>query len=147
MTENQNETETRKPGPIGERLQKIMHQHYLNMNSLSTRLHLPSNSVITRIVRDPSRGMSLELIQKILFEFPDISADWFVTGRGEMLLTKDQFKPEFKSDLNAQLAQKEEIIKTLNLRIKDKEEIIATKEALIANLEERDRPEKRVASI
>jgi len=35
-----------RPAPIGERLQEVMHKYYLNMNSLSVRLHLPSNSAI-----------------------------------------------------------------------------------------------------
>jgi hypothetical protein len=90
MAEKEEGMNVRKPAPIGERLQEVMRRYYLNMNSLSIRLNLPSNSVITRIVKDPGRGMSLELIQKILFEFTEINADWFVTGRGEMLKTKER---------------------------------------------------------
>ena len=57
MTENQEEAQEKKTGPIGERLLKIIQHYHLNMNSLSTRLGLPSNSVITRIVKDPGRGI------------------------------------------------------------------------------------------
>ncbi len=82
MTENQIEKKVR---PIGERLKELMKYYNLNMNSLSIKLGLSSNSVITRVVKDPERGMSLEYIQRILFEFPNISADWLILDKGEML--------------------------------------------------------------
>ena len=88
MTENQIEKIEKKPESIGSRLKELIDFYRLNMNSLSTRLKLPSNSIITRIVKDPKRGMSLDLIQKILSEFRDIDAGWFVMGRGEMLIEK-----------------------------------------------------------
>lgn len=78
---------------IGERMGKVMEYYGLNMNSFSNRLGLKSNSVITRIVKDPNRGMSLDLLQKILFEFVDINADWLVTGRGGMFIKKEGVKP------------------------------------------------------
>jgi hypothetical protein len=78
---------------IGERLGRVLDFYKLNMNSFSNRLGLKSNSVITRIVKDPNRGMSLDLLQKILFEFVDINADWLVTGRGGMFIKKEGVKP------------------------------------------------------
>ena len=71
MTETQEE---RKFEPIGERLKKLMQQYHLNMNSLSVRLGISSNSVITRIVKDPERGISLDYLQKILVTFPEVRA-------------------------------------------------------------------------
>ena len=86
MFENEmDEEQLRSVAPIGKRVREMMDHYRLNMNSLSIRLQLKSNSIITRIVKDPERGMSLELIQKVLFEFPEVNPDWFVTGRGEML--------------------------------------------------------------
>lgn len=61
--------------PIGERVKEIMKLKKLNMNSLSNLLRLKSNSIITRIVNDPERGMSLELIQRFLIEFGEINPD------------------------------------------------------------------------
>ena len=74
---NENVTPT---GSIGERIKEVIHHYHLTMNSFSLRLKLPSNSVITRVVKDPRRGMSLDYIQRVLKEFPDISCRWFVTG-------------------------------------------------------------------
>lgn len=52
---NENVTPT---GSIGERIKEVIHHYHLTMNSFSLRLKLPSNSVITRVVKDPRRGMS-----------------------------------------------------------------------------------------
>ncbi len=144
---DQTQPEERKTGPIGERLIKLIQHYHLNKNSLSLRLNLKSNSIITRIANDPRRGMSLELIQKILFEFPEINSDWFVTGRGEMLNVKTEVKPESKPDLLIQLAQKDELIQILKDSIRSKEETISAKDKLIDNLEGRDPMGKEAASM
>lgn len=78
--------------PIGGRIKLLMQHYGLNMNKLSIRLKIPSNSVITRLVNDPRRGISLDYLQKILNEFPDINCRWLVLGEGEML--RSQIKPE-----------------------------------------------------
>lgn len=54
---NENVTPT---GSIGERIKEVIHHYHLTMNSFLLRLKLPSNSVITRVVKDPRRGMSLD---------------------------------------------------------------------------------------
>lgn len=79
------EEKVKKVGPIGERLKLLITHYHYNMNSLSVKLGIPSNSVITRIVNDPERGMSLDYIQRVLLNFPDVSPDWFLLGEGEML--------------------------------------------------------------
>lgn len=106
------------------------------MNSFSNRLGLKSNSVITRIVKDPERGMSLELLQKILLEFVEINADWLVTGRGEMLAKREEKTPAVaQAGPCAQCALKDERIRDLTAMIEMKNEVIDAKNALIANLE------------
>lgn len=145
MTENQPEKNEKKIEPIGERLLKLIKFYGLNMNSLSTRLKLPSNSVITRIVKDPERGMSLDLIQKILFEFTSINPDWFITGRGEMFIDKED-KPDMSAELKTQLAQKEETISNLKMVIQAQEVAISAKDDLIANIEGRAPLRKRDVS-
>lgn len=147
MTENQPEKIEKKPEPIGKRLKELIDYFHLNMNSLSTRLKMPSNSIITRIVKNPKRGMSLDLIQKILSEFRGINADWFVMGRGEMVTDKEvEDKPGMSAELKTQLAQKDETIRDLRVTIKAKDETISAKDDLIANLEGRDMLRERDAS-
>jgi len=147
MTENQPEKIEKKPEPIGKRLKELIDYFHLNMNSLSTRLKMPSNSIITRIVKNPKRGMSLDLIQKILSEFRGINADWFVMGRGEMVTDKEvEDKPGMSAELKTQLAQKDETIRDLRVTIKAKDETISAKDDLNANLEGRDMLRERDAS-
>ena len=70
---------------VGDRLSEIIHYYHLTMNSFSKKLGLTSNSVITRAVRENERGISQELMQKILHTFPEIDALWLVTGKGTMI--------------------------------------------------------------
>lgn len=79
---NENEPAKMTPRPIGERLKELMAHYNLNMNSLSVRMQIPSNSVITRVVNDPDRGLSLEYLQKILTTFPQVNAEWLIMDRG-----------------------------------------------------------------
>lgn len=139
MTDNQIEKNEKKVGPIGERLLKLIQFYHLNMNSFSIKLGLPSNSIITRIVKDPERGMSLDLIQKILFEFRDVNPDWFIMGRGDMLIKKGDSQPAATTDLSNFLIQKDETIRAMA-------ETISAKNDLIANLEGRDPLQKHASS-
>ena len=75
-------------GPIGGRLDGLLKHYHLNKNSLSVKLGITSNSVITRIVNDRRRGMSLKNIQKIMVTFPDINPEWLILGKGRMLKKK-----------------------------------------------------------
>jgi len=61
-------------------------RHYgLNKNSLSVKLGLTSNSVLGRIVNDPKRTPSFDILKEVVKHFPDINARWLVTGEGDLL--------------------------------------------------------------
>ena len=128
MLENENEKTVR---PIGERLRELMEYYHLNMNSLSIKMGLDSNSVITRVVNDPKRGMSLDYIQRVLKVFPEISEAWMVMDRGEMLIKKETHKPGNETGPCIPCTQKEEMISNLRAIIKSKDEVIASKEEFI----------------
>ena len=70
---------------LGERLSILMKHYGLNKNSLSNKLGLPGNSMIGRVVNDPEKSLSYELLQKIAFQFPQINVRWLMTGKGTML--------------------------------------------------------------
>lgn len=70
---------------IGDRLRLLMEYYNLNKNSFSVKLGLQSNSVIVRIVNDPTRGISYEMLQRIGEMFTDIDLNWLITGAGRML--------------------------------------------------------------
>jgi hypothetical protein len=138
MTKREMDLELNLPiQPIGERVKEIMKLKKLNMNSLSNLLRLKSNSIITRIVNDPERGMSLELIQRFLIEFGEINPDWFITGRGEMLKPVPEKKPEVEEKTCQECPRKDEKILHLQDLLKTKEEVIAAKDALIAALQQK----------
>lgn len=138
MAENEDEKHMNRVGPIGERLLKLIRYYNMNMNSFSIRLQLPSNSIITRIVNDPSRGMSLDLIQKILNEFPELSPDWFIMDRGEMFKEREiVIKTETIVEPCKACPQKDETINNLKQIIEAKEQVIASKDELISTLKGR----------
>ena len=70
---------------IGGRIMGIIKHYALNRNSFSMKIGLTSNSLITRITKDPGMGMAIGHIQKILKTFPEINPGWFILGEGEML--------------------------------------------------------------
>ena len=69
---------------IGERIKILMRHYGLNKNSLTVKLGMSSNSVIGRIVNDPDRAPSFEILKEILIKHPMVNARWFVTGEGDM---------------------------------------------------------------
>lgn len=84
---------------IGARVMQIIKHYGLNRNSFSLKIGLTSNSLITRITKDPEMGMSLGLIQKILTSFTEINPGWFILGEGEMFkkdLSRDPKLPSIK---------------------------------------------------
>jgi phage repressor protein C with HTH and peptisase S24 domain len=78
-----------KSSGIGDRIMQIIYHYRLNKNAFSKKLQLPGNSIIVRIVNDPTRGISLDLMQKILTTFPEVDPRWLVMGEGKMLREKN----------------------------------------------------------
>jgi hypothetical protein len=78
-----------KQSGIGDRIMNIIYHYRLNKNAFSKKLQLPGNSIIVRIVNDPTRGISLDLMQKILTTFPEVDPRWLVMGEGKMLREKN----------------------------------------------------------
>jgi len=64
----------------------MLMKHYgLNKNSLTNKIGYTSNSVIGRIVNDPTRSPSFDLMKELILHFPEINARWLVSGEGDML--------------------------------------------------------------
>jgi len=70
---------------IGERIFKLMKHYGLNKNSLTTKIAMSSNSVIGRLVNDPDRTPSFDILKAIIEKHPEVNARWLVTGYGDML--------------------------------------------------------------
>jgi len=76
--------------PVGERLDAIIRHYRLNKNTFSKMIGLSDNSLISRIINDPKRGMTLELIKRIAIAFPDVNLKWLITNEGE-IVSKSEF--------------------------------------------------------
>lgn len=64
----------------------MLMKHYgLNKNSLTVKIGYPSNSVLGRIVNDPTRSPSFDLLKELVLHFPEINARWLISGEGDML--------------------------------------------------------------
>jgi len=74
-----------------ERIVKLIDYLGLNKNSFSEAVGMTTNVTIGRIVNEKRRP-SVKTLEKITSRFPQISYDWLLTGRGEMLM------PEFTAD-------------------------------------------------
>jgi hypothetical protein len=71
---------------INERIVEIMQHYGLNKNSFSIRIGMTNNTAIGKIVNEPSRKPSYEIIMKIMNTFPEINRRWFIEGKGVMLV-------------------------------------------------------------
>lgn len=70
-------------GSIIDRLQQLIAAYGLNNNSLTVKAGL-SVGLIAQSIKS-GKGLHSDTIQKILNTFPEVSAEWFVMGRGTML--------------------------------------------------------------
>ncbi|MCD7850423.1 MAG: hypothetical protein LUH63_12265 [Parabacteroides sp.] len=66
-----------------DRLEIFMETFKLNNNQLSSRAGL-SNGLLGKARKNRS-AMNSDSIEQILYAFPELDADWLLTGRGEMI--------------------------------------------------------------
>lgn len=78
---------------IGERFGAIMKHYGLNKNSFAVKLGLGSNSGMSRIVNDPNRTPSFDLLAKVLEVFDEIDPLWLILNKGDMLKSDNLTKP------------------------------------------------------
>lgn len=74
---------------VSGRIYYLINHFRLNKNSFSVKLGLSSNNIIGRIVNDPDRAPSFDLLNKIALNFPTIDMNWLITGEGKMIKQKD----------------------------------------------------------
>lgn len=86
-----------------DRLEMFMLEKGLNNNMLTEKANL-SNGLIGKARKSRSE-MNSESIERILLSFPDLNADWLLTGRGEMTL-KSGIPLQFNESLTINLTNK-----------------------------------------
>jgi len=87
-----------------DRVQNILESKQLTSSKFAEMIDVP-RSTISHIISGRNKP-SLDLITKIANTFPDISIDWLILGKGDMLKTKSEEKATdslFKDKLQTQL--------------------------------------------
>lgn len=96
-------------GTILERLKSVISTKSNSTSDFSKRIGV-AQTTLSNQLKSP-RGISIDVILLTLDQFPDVSAEWLLRGKGEMLLTDNL--PAFhgeetdnEMDLHAELARK-----------------------------------------
>lgn len=112
---------------IGDRFKEICRHFGLNGNSLAKRIGVPYTSV--RNVLEGTSKPGYELMKKVISEFKEVNARWFLTGVGPML--------EGDQDLSLLTEPMDPYGKSVQDVIKEKDERIEELKALVRLLEEK----------
>lgn len=91
---------------INDRILKIIDYERLNNNSFSKKIGVNPQTMHT-IVKEKKTKPSFDVLNKILISFPEIDANWLLTGDGEM------FKQDLKPDIETRLESIESEIREL----------------------------------
>ena len=104
-----------------ERLQEYMANKGINDNQMTVAAGL-SVGLLGK-AKNAGKGMSSLNIEKILCAYPDLSAEWLLTGRGEMLKNEGapspQAPPQIISELLTKISDQAEEIGRLKAHIDD----------------------------
>jgi hypothetical protein len=79
---------------FGERLMIFIEYKKLNKNSFSKSIGLENNSLIVKIINDPTMGSSTNLLEKIANAYPELNMNWLLFEREEMIRHKNQIDPK-----------------------------------------------------
>jgi len=83
---------------MNERLIKIMEHFNYSPSIFADEIGVIRSSISHIISGRNNPG--LELLQKVLIRFPQISSDWLLLGRGEMLLSEDVYEAKKLTNVN-----------------------------------------------
>lgn len=81
---------------ILDRLSKFMDVSNLNNNKITVKADL-SNGLLGNAFKS-GKGLNSDSIEKILYAYPNLNADWFVTGRGSMFNEEESNNLSIVSD-------------------------------------------------
>lgn len=85
-----------KMNTVGERILYLIDYYKTNRGVLSRKIGV--NPSVLHNICNGNNYPSYEVIKKLLEEFTEISADWLITGNGEMLKTKNENSVIFSDD-------------------------------------------------
>lgn len=106
---------------IGERISLIIHKYNLTQVSFGKIVGLTSSSVSGLVAG--KRTCKVDVLEKITEHFPEISPEWLLTGKGEMLKSEAEIRPMYtvhelagmpKSELEKLISSVEKELKVYN---------------------------------
>ena len=95
-----------------ERLEAILEYTGKRINGLAKDLGFPNGNILYNI-KGERNGISASLAAKIAERYPEINQNWIWTGKGTMIVEKN----EESDDLKKRVAFLEDHIKGLNARV------------------------------
>lgn len=117
-----------------ERIKQIIENEGLSVRKFEEIISC-SNGVIAKVLKKQT-DISVKVLISIKEKFPQYSAEWLLTGEGDMYVTGKSPK-EDGSDANSLERRLAEIEKKQEIRDKEMESIMKTLEKISSELEER----------
>lgn len=102
-----------------ERLEQLMKYKSLNQRSLSKEIGF-SYSTVNKYCNKKSNTIDFELIYRLISHYSDISANWIIQGKGEMLQNNEPEEDRMNKFIDT-ITFQQDTIKTLQARIKELE--------------------------
>ena len=105
---------------VRERILLIFNQFATNINKLSDGDTALRNRLTRQINNDAA--ITIDTISVVLSSFPDVSAEWLLRGKGEMLLSENLPKfhgeeTDTELDVHAELTRKTAELEELKLQV------------------------------
>ena len=119
-----------------ERIKQIIENEGLSVRKFEEIISC-SNGVIAKVLKKQT-DISVKVLISIKEKFPQYSAEWLLTGEGDMYVTGKSPK-EDGSDSNSLERRLAELEKKQEIRDKEMESIMKTLEKISSELEERDK--------
>ena len=95
-----------------ERIEALIKYSGKRINAFAIEIGLPNGNIFYNI-KNGRNGISASLALKISKTYPEIDQNWLLTGKGEMLINKE----EPREDLVKKIETLEEIIKGYSARL------------------------------
>ena len=123
MVEEENRTEDSK------RLRLVLDHLNINANRFAGNLKLSGNSLIYQILNGRN-GIGETLAYKMSIHYPQINTEWFLTGKGEMIVEP---KEDETISLKERLDELEKIVESNKIKIELQSSYIKNFELQIEN--------------
>jgi transcriptional regulator with XRE-family HTH domain len=100
---------------VNERIVLIMNDKNLNKNSFAKLIGMSQPTI--KQVENKENLPSLKFLLEILKAFPDISAEWLLTGKGAMLRTESNVESSREDRLIAIIESQQRTIEELSKKL------------------------------